>query len=635
MAFEKKGWYEILCKFFSHFKIPVPKILKKRYQKEINFCHLNVTPEGVFSTAVFLPLVTFVLLLVLFKALGIFSSALLVISLLFSGILFYFFFNYTRFLTIYYRSKAASEMALAIVYMSTAMKINQNLESAIAFAASNLSGPLGLDLKNILWELQTGRKFSAVTALDEFAEKWRAESEEFVDALHLIKAASVEPPEKMDRNLKEAVDLMLNGTKTRMKKYAMKMRTPLKIITTFGILLPLLLLVFIPVLVIFVPEIAKPELIIFSYNFFLPAIVFLLLKEHFYTRPYSYHQLEMHRVSAYRKQKKLLAVLCLLMSIIGLSFSLSKLLAVKQLFSNTQFNYSLLTVLSIGVPLALYHSLSSFNYLQKNEEIEQIERELPVALFELSVESSTGKPFETILEEIRSKLRETTIKKLFDKALSNIKNLGMSLESAFFDKKYGAAIAYPSKLLRATLKVVIDISKRGTFFLSSALKTISSFLMDANEVNNATEEILSDISSEVQVIHSIFAPVTAGIVVGLMAIVIYLFAYFGQSLKGVEEFLATSGFKSVGMGTFNFFLNVDKLIPFPYFQIVIGIYLIEIVYMLSNFLGEIRYGGNEISKSFSTGKALFLALVIYSLVVVAMFYGIASLIKPSELGAYV
>jgi len=632
MVLKKLNWYERLCSIFSHVRLPIPKALRKRYQEEIDFCHLEVSPEAVFSTALLLPTVVAILLLLVFQALNILSTTLTFIVLLFSCILFYYLLNYTRFLTIYYRSKAASEMTLAIVYMSTAMKIDQNLESAIAFAASNLSGPLGLDLKNILWELQTGKKYSAVVALDELAEKWKAESEEFVDALHLIKASSVESPERMEKNLKEAVDLMLSGTKTRMKKYVIEMRTPLQIISTFGILLPLLFLVFVPILIIFTPEIARPELIIFSYDFFLPAIIYLLLKQYFYTRPYSYHQIEMLRLEAYRRQKKILFVVFLSIGLTS-TFFLFKLFSYKEIFSNEQFNYSLLFVLSLGLSAAFYYLFSSFNYLEKNKEIEQIENELPVALFQLSIESSTGKPFEVSVEEMIPRIKETKIKDLFEKVISNIKNLGMSLESAFFDKNYGALVAYPSRILEATLKVVIDISKRGAYLLSSALKTISSFLMDAGEVNNITEEILSEISSEIQIIHLIFAPLTSGIIVGLMAIVIYLFAQFGQSLQNLEQWLATSGFKSVGIGTFGFFLNIDKLLPFPYFQIVVGIYLLELVYILSSFLGEIRHGDNEVNKSFDIGKALFLALIIYSLVVTVMFYGIASLIKPSELGA--
>ena len=630
--YKKESTYEKVSKFFGKIKFPVPKSMKTRLQDEINFCHLNITPNDAFATAIFLPIVLFFVLLSIFTVIGVASGEMIAMDLVLSGVLFYYLLYYTHFLSIYFRSKAASEMALAIVYMSISLKINGNLESAVSFAASNLTGPLGLDLKKILWDVQTGKYFSVIDGLDWLSKKWKSESEEFVDALSLLKSSISETEEKIDRNLKEAVDVMLTGTKERMKKYAMLMKTPLNIINSFGILLPLLGLIFVPILIIFMPEIARTEIIGFFYIVLLPAVLFLFLNQYFYTRPYSYHQIEIKNVKKYSRQKSLVGVFSVLLAALPASFFWYELLITRSLFSTAQFIYSLLLIVFVGSSVVIYNIFSSFNYLKKNKDIAQIESELPVALFQVSTIAQTGKPLETVLEEIQPRIRRLKIGNLFQKIINNIRTSGATLEQAIFDKKTGAINLYPSRILKASMKTIVDIAKRGSVFVSMALKSMSEFLRDADEVNKTTDEILSDVTSEMQVTTLVFAPITAAIVVGLMAIVIYLFSYFGQSLQNVQQFFTNIGTGSTGMSAYSFLFNIGKQIPFHYFQLIVGVYMIEVVSMLSYFLGEITYGDDEVSKMFNLGKSLLIALILYSLVVSGIYFGVSGLMNVSQLG---
>jgi Flp pilus assembly protein TadB len=183
----KLSLYEKICNFFGRIPIPLPKDLNRKIQDEINFCHLRISPNDVVSTAIFASLTIFLFLTLVSYFIGILSLTMVLMFALLSSIIFYFLFSYTSFLTKYFRAKVASEMTLAIVYMSISLKINASLEAAVAFAASNLSGPLGLDLKKILWDLETGRLLSIIQGLDELSEKWKSENEEFVDAISLLK----------------------------------------------------------------------------------------------------------------------------------------------------------------------------------------------------------------------------------------------------------------------------------------------------------------------------------------------------------------------------------------------------------------------------------------------------------------
>ncbi|MHA1829663.1 MAG: hypothetical protein ACTSX6_13570 [Candidatus Heimdallarchaeaceae archaeon] len=631
--YRKESYYERICNILAKvFKFPLPKSLVKKYQGEIEFCHLKVTPNGILATSIFIPLIVSIFLYLIFYLTGYLSSLMIGMLIALGAVLFYYFFSYTRFLTIYYRSKASSEMALSIIYMAISLRITENLESAVAFTAQNLSGPLGLDFKKLLWDLEVGRLTNVGEGLDLIAEKWRSESEEFVDALIMLKNSVSEPPEQARRSVEEAVDLILLGTKNRMKRYALKMRSPLRILNAFGILLPMLGMIFIPVFVMFVPELSKPELIGFAYMTLIPSILYIFLKQYFYTKPYSYHQVEIKNTKKFKRRKLFLKIFLILMSLSLLTFFGSKLIAPQSVFSHEQFLYSLAIILTIGVSIIFYSFFSILGFTKKNEEVIKMESELPVVLFQFGMVSGSGRPFEKNVEALMPRLREMKINVFFKRIIHNIRALGVSLEKAIFDKEFGALKDYPSKILSITMKLIIDIAKRGMFFLSESLKSMSNFLKDADEVNRAADEILSEVTSDMQVQAWVFAPLSAGIVVGMMAIVLYIFAFFGQSMQNVDQFFNQTGMGPTGFQTFFFLFKGGTQIPFPFFQLVIGVYMIEVVYMLANFLGELTYGEDEINKLMNKGKIMLLAILIYTATVCGLYFGVSSFMNFSAIG---
>lgn len=629
--YRKLSLYERMCNFFDKVKIPIPKDLEKKFSDEINFCHLRVKPNGVVSTAILLPLLVLLPLSLLFFLIGIFSTTMLIIMIILYTMISYYLFSYTTFLTKHFRAKAASEMTLAIIYMSISLKTNVSLETAVAFAASNLSGPLGLDLKKILWDLETGRLISIIQGIDELIEKWKSESEEFVDALSLIKTSVTQAPDRMDRLIREAVELMIEGTKSRMKKYAIEMRSPLRILNAFGILLPMLGLIFFPMLIIFIPEIAKPELLAFSYTVLLPTIVYLFLKQHIHMRPYSYHQVQMENFEEFKKMKKISLILAFVIASSSI-YLVYNLTLSTQIFSTEQFLYSYLVVLLLSFSVIIYSFLSISKSLKKNEEILKIESELPTALFQLSVASTTSKPIEKNIEDLLPRIKTLEIRNLFKKILVNVTSFGTSFESAVLDEKVGVIRFYPSRIISSSLKLLVDISKKGMIFLSMALKTMSEFLRDADEVNKATDEILSETTSDLQIQAWVFAPLAAGIVVGLMAVIIYIFSFFGENFEEISKFLGGGTLGSVTASSFAFLENIGKQLPFHYFQIIVGIYMIEVVVMISYFLGELNYGEDEVSKTKDMGKIMLIATLVYSLTVLSLYFGVSSFLSlPEEL----
>jgi hypothetical protein len=340
----------------------------------------------------------------------------------------------------------------------------------------------------------------------------------------------------------------------------------------------------------------------------------------------------MKKLGEYKKQKTIAIYSALIVAVIPITYLIYKLSTIGEIFSTNQFVYSFLLILDLSISVVIYSFLSSFNNLDKNKEILRIESELPVALFQLSIASDVGKPIEKNIEDLLPRIRTLVISKMFKKILSNITTFGMTLESAIFEKKVGAIYSYPSKIISIAFRLLVDMSKRGMLFLSMALRSMSEFLKDADEVNNVTDEILSETTSDMQTQAWVFAPLSAGVVVGLMAIVIFIFSLFGQNLQEMEKFMDRSGLGNVGMSSFSFLFNIGKQIPFHYFQIIVGVYMVEMVFIISSFLGELNFGDDEVSKTFELGKIMLIAISVYSLVVLSLYFGITSFLQiPREL----
>ena len=250
--------YEKLCNISE--KILKLKPDKKDYdelQESINTSHLKVTPTGTTSFSILAPVViglAGVMLSVFIP--GLFglpaSSFFIVISLLSAAILMFPLKGYVHVLASSYRMKASNEMILCIFYVVTYMRHTPNLELAIKFASDHLVGPLGLDLKKVVWDVET-QKFSNVKdALDKYMETWRKTNIEFIESFHLIESSLYESGDSRRIELLEkGLDVILDETYEKMLHYAQNLKSPITMLHMLGIILPVLGLVMLPLMVSF------------------------------------------------------------------------------------------------------------------------------------------------------------------------------------------------------------------------------------------------------------------------------------------------------------------------------------------------------------------------------------------------
>ncbi|MBI2084103.1 MAG: hypothetical protein HYT70_00610 [Candidatus Aenigmarchaeota archaeon] len=631
----KLSIYERLCEISEFLPVFLPKGLESKYSEAIEFSHLKITPKGAITLSIVATLMIFAASLTLLISLDSFSLSTTILSLTIASMTFYFLASYPIRYATSFRINASSEMVLAAIYMSISMHLSANLENSVKFASRNLKGALAKDLRELLWSVYT-RKYDRIEdALEVFIKKWERENKEFATALYLIKNSSAESQLKRERFLDEAVSVILEGTKERMKGYAREMKEPVTILNALGILLPIIGLVFFPVVSIFLPEIVKPVLLVIGYDVFLPLIVFFLMSSYLERRPYSFHQpdLRKHPQFAVDKFYEKPYIIPVLVSLPLIGFGISKLIGAKEIFSFELMVYSMLVTLGIFAGIISYSYLSVRRKLKIRQEIADIEGEFAEALFQLGSLMMRGIPLETALKRSKEQTKNMKISDFFDKILYNIKTFGMTFEGAVFDKQYGAIRYYPSTLIEAIMNVVVETSQKGMQSASKSMVIISKYLKDMREVNEDLKNMMEDVTSTMNTQAIVLAPLSAGVVVTLAAIMTRLLVSLGESIKNIYGSLgsALGPASDIGSGIFQSIFNIGSILPVHAFQLIVGVYLVEIATLIAVSSSTITNGDESLLKRLNVAKILLYSAIVYFISLLVTYFVFTSVISIERL----
>ena len=123
------------------------------------------------------------------------------------------------------------------------------------------------------------------------------------------------------------------------------------------------------------------------------------------------------------------------------------------------------------------------------------------------------------------------------------------------------------------------------------------------------------------------APLLSGIVVGLAGMIASILGTItglfssGEISSDVSGILGEGGIDSL-IGIFG---TGAEMIPTYWLQIISGIYLIEIVFILTSTLVTVKSGRDELQKTAETGKNLKIAMMLYSIVAFLAIVGLTIL----------
>jgi len=667
--------YEKWCKSLgSIFHVKVGEKEREKIEKAINIAHLNLTASEVvvFSIVVFfLTLFGGTLFLIgIWFLTGAFSFMFLFLIFLLSVFLFYYAYKTPERLAMQWRLKASSQMVPAILYIVIYMKHTSNFEKAIAFAAEHLEEPLSLDFKKIFWDVGVGRFSTIKDSVDNYLEGWRDYSLEFIEAFHLIESSLYEPSEERRvATLEKALQVILDGVYDKMLKYTHEIKSPLTNLYMLGIVLPTLGLAILPLASTMLQGLIKAYHIFLLFNVLIPVVVLFLTMKVMMQRPGGYGEtslLEKNPMYYKFKSNKPYLVGCLVafpLFLIGLIpffwryTDLPLWLGMQRDYSFSQIGLgflgnsgifgimetsdglvgpfgvlslilSLFIPLSIAVMFSVAYKMKTQDLIKAREQYKNVEKEFTSSLFQLGNRLGDGIPAEIAFSKVAESTKGTATEGFFRIVNENIQQLGMSLEQALFNPKRGAVIFYPSQLIATSMKILIESVKKGLKVAARSLISISEYVKNIEKINSRLNDLLADIVSDMKSNMTFLAPLLSGIIVGLAGMITTilssLYAMFksGVGVGGVEEITKAGGLQKI-LSIF----DITQMLPTYWLQIVIGIYLIEIVFILTSTLVTIKAGRDKLQTVSETGKNLKIAILLYFIV------ALASIIALTLIGA--
>lgn len=617
---EKPTMYERLARVAGRtLRLEPDAGTREAMQENIEFAHLDITPRDVFSFAI-ASAISLVILGLFAMLLKLTSLTGLLVIFLFAVVALFFFTSYPKSAAKIFRIKASSEIILAIIYMVIYMRSSPNLEGAVRYAAVNLTGPLAYDFRKLLWDIEAGRYAAMETALDIYLRRWKT-NEEFIEAVTLIRNSMEQPESRRHAILDEAVNVMLTGTREKMQRYSQGLRMPVTVIHTMGIILPILVLVMFPVIILFLGKVINPLVVALFYDIVLPVSIYFLSQRVLQSRPIGFSVPDISLHPKYRPLGKVKLGEAFVpvwpftagAAIVLVTFSLLLLAPVREQVTFPALLLSLLVTWSIGLGLIIYFMAGTSRLLKIRNEIKRIQDEFGEALFRLGNTLALGTPLEKAIEETAQKSADLSIAELFHKVLNNVRQGQLSFEAAFFDRRYGAVWDYPSKLIINVMRIVIEATKKGVRIAANSALAISRYIRQIHTIDEDLRNMLSESTTSMQFISAFLGPLIAGVTVTMAGIMMLIFLQLGASISTLQT-TPIPGFSQLLIGGWG---EAVRALPLAVFQLVVGIYLIEVIYLLSVLSVGVESGPEDKVRIRNVAAwSLLIGLIVYTFSVV-------------------
>ena len=672
--------FEKFARAFSFIDIRLAEKDRVRIQKYLTIAHLDITPGQVVAYAFFSTFL--VVLMGVLISLGVYyytneftapNAVFLGLMVVTSMFVFYYIYSSPQRLANIWRLRAGSQMVPCILYIVVYMKHTSNLERAIAFASKHVQPPLALDLKKIFYDVETGKFSTLKESLDNYLKTWERDALEFVEAFHLIESSLYEPSDsRRILTLEKSLQIILDGVYENMLAFSREVRSPLTNIYMLGVVLPTLGLALLPLASTLLGGAILPYHVFILFNLIVPFFVFYLTNSVLLKRPLGHGESEILELNPqyhlYKSKKPyvIAGLICLPLfllaftpflfqsqyfldktglhsdydlSELGLGFLEGIKLFDFKIVPETQvvvgpfgigaLLFGMFIPLSISLFFILSYRMRTKKLIIARNNTKQLESEFTNSLFQLGNRIGDGLPAEIAFARVAESTRGQKTEDFFRKVNINLHQAGMSLDEAIFNEHRGAIIYFPSSLIATSMRILLESVKKGLKIAAQSLMSISEYLKNINKVEQRLKDLLAEVVSDMKSNIVFLAPLLSGIVVGLASMITLI---LNKLTSIFNEIIASGGSPELGIGNIGDLLNIFRIyemIPPYYVQIAIGVYIIQIIFILTSVLVVIDSGDdrlqktNSIAKNLLSGMSLYLIITLISIIALSLLAAFA------------
>ncbi|MFO7676997.1 MAG: hypothetical protein R6V50_01235 [Thermoplasmatota archaeon] len=648
----EKHWFERMTDFSqSHFSFlisdskssreKIKKYFSDEYLNTLNFTGLQVTPQGVMGLTYMVALVSFFGMLVanfiviLLYGGNIFEIDIFTLLLLFSLTLFLplvlmnLVRSYPNTYAQYMKIHSLGDIPEILSYLVMYLKLVPNLENAVKFSASESSTSLAHDLRKMLWDMEIRVYHGIDDALSSFATMWGEWSEYFKRSLHLIRS-SIQERDDTSRviTLNRSIDVALDGTRDMMNQFAGRLHQPTMVIYSIGIMIPLALVAMLPAAGLIGMRVTIFQVFLL-YNILLPLVVFFYMRKILLNRPATFNPPKIPSdhpeiVHINKKRRFLISLgLGLGVSLPGFFFiilpyiisdysSLSPVMFffVSETGLNSFFPVTLFFIWGIATFVTSYCMSVYYPYKKVRDDVKQIEREFGDALYILGKRIAEEKSPEESFVYASATMSGAKIADVFSQTGYNLTAMHTTIRDALFSHEFGSLKYVYSDRVKAIMRLFVEGIQKSQRAVSISLIKIADHLKELQGVEKMIRESLYSLTSTLRSTAALFAPLIAGVTLAITKLITNIIGSIAETIPS-NSIDAGGSVLSTVSDTF----SVQNVRP-EFFVLVIGIYVIQLVVLLTRFTNGIDEGDDKAAFMYSLGQTMPTAVIVLSITIV-------------------
>jgi hypothetical protein len=632
-----KAYFSWLLKNNERTQKKLTKYFPADYQEILTVTGLNVEPYDILLfayTSVFLSFsIICVIDLLLLVSYCYFSLRIDEMTIVVMGIALFaiplilvnFIKKYPKTYAKYLQIHSLGDIPEVLSYLVMYLKLIPNLENSVKFTASESTTNLAVDLRKLVWDLEIRVYHGIDDAISHFAAQWGRWSEYFKRSLHLLRS-SIQEREESSRiiTLDRSLDVSLEGTRETMNQFVNRLHQPTVMLYSLGIMIPLSLVAMLPAAGLVGIRITIVQ-VFFIYDVLLPLFVFLYTRNILLSRPATFNPPlipDNHPNLCYiDKQRRffcalLAGIFVALPGVFFLSFPMMFPKSSSNPFLNFFINshgvnsflpVTLFFIWGIGTTVSWY-CLSVYRPHKKvRDTIKQMENEFSDALYILGKRISEEKsPEESFLYTAKT-MAGAQIAEVFRQTSYNLTAMHVNFHDALFNEEFGSLHHVYSDRIKAILRLFVEGTQKSQQAVSASLIRIADHLKQLQEVEHRIKDMLYELTSTIQSTIGIFAPLIAGVTLSITTLIAKVLTSLNSNIS-VDTMTELSPTFS---GISDAFI-IENVQP-EFFVFVIGIYLIQLVILLTRLTNGINEGDDKAMYMYSLGKTMPLALLVFSI----------------------
>jgi len=658
---EETHWFERgICfskKYFSWIvadnkktKEKIDRYFTKEYMRHLYYTGMEVEPINILSFAYATGFLTFIFALIIniiiiasygfnvylidsFTLILMFSTSVFLPLLSINIIA-----SYPKTYSHYVKIHSLGDIPEIISYLVMYLKLVPNLENSVKFAASESSTPLSKDLKKMLWDMEIRIYHGINDAISSFAGYWGQFSDHFKRSLHLIRS-SVQEKNESQRfiTLNRSLDVALDGTREMMNKFANKLHQPTMFIYSIGIMIPLSIIAMLPAAGLIGLNITIFQ-VFFLYDVILPLVIFFYTRKILLSRPATFNPPKIPNdhpdLIKINKKKRLIIsfIFGFIVSLPGIIFlflpyvySNSTNQIIRFIISDNGLNNYFPVTLFIIWGFTLFISTYAISvyrpYKKIRDDIKQIEKEFGDALYILGKRISEEKSPEESFVYTAKTMEGSKISEVFNQTAYNLTAMHTNIKDSLFNSEYGSLKHVYSDRIRAIMKLFVEGIQKSQKAVSISIIRIADHLKELQQVENRIKDSLYSLTSTLRSTSAVFAPLIAGVTLAITKLITTII----ESMSGKLSSDVLGGSNSVLYSVANSF-TLENIRP-EFFTLVVGIYIIELVFLLTRFTNGIDEGDDKVEYMYMLGRVLPTATLVLTVTVVVSQILFSSIIR--------